>query len=164
MKIGPEDITKDNVTERLIINSSMRVSTHSNIRNGTWFMDIKISLDQYHALSDWKSLFANSSKQNLLADHLEMPNNLIGQPLVDQKKIEVNHKLSLKVVDSENIKGPKSDNVANMAAYEKWTGKFKELLAHPWFNETPENNQVNNYISAIMHIKSTISQLIQETP
>lgn len=89
-----------------------------------------------------------------------MPNSLIGQPLVDQKKIEVNHKLSLKVVDSENIKGPKSDNVANMAAYEKWTGKFKELLAHPWFNETPENNQVDNHISAIMHIKSIISQLI----
>lgn len=83
MKIGPEDITADKVTERLIINSSMRVSTHSNIRSGTWFMDIKVSLDQYHALQDWKSIFGNTSKQNILADHLEIPNSYLGQPVID---------------------------------------------------------------------------------
>ena len=44
-KIGSEDITDDKITERLIINNSMRVSTHSNIRSGTWFMDIKVSLE-----------------------------------------------------------------------------------------------------------------------
>lgn len=44
LKIGPEDITKDRVTERLLINSSLRVSTQSNMRNGTWFMDIKVDL------------------------------------------------------------------------------------------------------------------------
>lgn len=76
----------------------------------------------------------------------------------------MSHKLSLKVVDSEHLKGPKSDNVANMAAYEKWTGKFKELLVHPWFNESSEDNLVNEYIGAMLHIKSTIRQLIQETP
>lgn len=81
LKIGPEEITKDRVTERLIINSSMRVTTHSNIRNGTWFMDIRVSLDQYHAVQDWKGLFGSTSRQSLLADHLELPNSFLGQPL-----------------------------------------------------------------------------------
>lgn len=152
------------MTERLIINSSMRVTTHSNIRNGTWFMDIKVSLDQYHAVQDWKNLFNNSLQQTVLADHLELPNSFAGQPLYEQKKIEVSHKLSLKVVDSEHLKGPKSDNVANMAAYEKWTGKFKELMEHPWFNERRSDSQVNEYIRAMMHIKAIIRSIIQETP
>lgn len=65
----------------------------------------------------------------------------------------MSHKLSLKVVDSEQLKGPKSDNVANMAAYEKWTTKFKELLGHPWFNETNSPDSVNEYIMAMGYIK-----------
>lgn len=164
LKIGAEEITKDRVTERLVINSSMRVTTHSNIRNGTWFMDIRVSLDQYHPVQDWKSLFGNTSRQAILAEHLELPNHLSGQPDYEQKKIEVSHKLSLKVVDSDHLKGPKSDNVANMAAYEKWTGKFKELMEHPWFSERREDSQVNEYIRAMMHIKAIIRAMIQETP
>ena len=45
LKIGSEDITKDRVTERLIINNTLKVSTQSDIRNGMWFMDIKISME-----------------------------------------------------------------------------------------------------------------------
>lgn len=54
------------------------------------------------------------------------------------------------------MKGPRSDNVANMAAYEKWTGKFRELMEHSWFNERRSDTQVNEYIRAMAHIKGIV--------
>ena len=74
LKIGSEDITKDKVTERLIINNTLKVSTQSDIRNGMWFMDIKISMEQYHAVQEWKNLFNSlntTSTNEILANHLE---------------------------------------------------------------------------------------------
>jgi len=75
LKIGSEDITKDKVTERLIINNTLKVSTQSDIRNGMWFMDIKISMEQYHAVQEWKNLFNSlntTSTNEILANHLEI--------------------------------------------------------------------------------------------
>jgi len=75
LKIGSEDITKDKVTERLIINNTLKVSTQSDIRNGMWFMDIKISMEQYHAVQEWKNLFNSlntTSSNEILANHLEI--------------------------------------------------------------------------------------------
>jgi len=75
LKIGSEDITKDKVTERLIINNTLKVSTQSDIRNGMWFMDIKISMEQYHAVQEWKNLFNTlntTSTNEILANHLEI--------------------------------------------------------------------------------------------
>jgi len=74
LKIGSEDITKDKVTERLIINNTLKVSTQSDIRNGMWFMDIKINMEQYHAVQEWKNLFNSlntTSTNEILANHLE---------------------------------------------------------------------------------------------
>ena len=75
LKIGSEDITKDKVTERLIINNTLKVSTQSDIRNGMWFMDIKINMEQYHAVQEWKNLFNSlntTSSNEILANHLEI--------------------------------------------------------------------------------------------
>jgi len=75
LKIGSEDITKDKVTERLIINNTLKVSTQSDIRNGMWFMDIKINMEQYHAVQEWKNLFNSlntTSTNEILANHLEI--------------------------------------------------------------------------------------------
>jgi len=49
-----------------------------------------------------------------------------------------------------------SDNVANMATYEKWTGKFQQLMESPWFNDKKRGNQANEYVRALIQIKELI--------
>ena len=161
LKIGQIDITKDRVTECLILNKTLKCTPVVKPvgLNNEKISEVKIELDQYHQIWDKKS---SPLLSDIMSNHLELWGNQtsITQLEKSQKKILVSHVLSMKVAGPDSKKGQQSSNAQNQNTYEKWMNKFDELHKSRYFNEKKKNNQVKSYIKALQKIKQFIKELI----